>query len=169
MAEVKDKPKTMDDYPVKTQRVVRHGLFWYYKPEQQVINGEEKTVLVQHIGFHGDAVDVHLDSDIERADRYGALYSEEESSRRLAGASAPVSEDEPEEVELSDLDHEDLVNWLMSTGPFDGVKKPTADEVVEAVGDDPELAARVLDAEQEASGGEPRKQVQERLSKVAEG
>ena len=57
----------------------------------------------------------------------------------------------------------------MSTGAFDGNKKPNAKEVVEAAGDDKEFADRLLKAEVQASGGEPRSTVKEGLEKVKAG
>jgi hypothetical protein len=168
--------KTMDDYPSIAKRVVRHGLFWYFKPEEHVVNGEEKVLLVQHTAFAGETVDVHLNTDLERAEKYGALHSEEESQERIARQAVllpepAVSEDEGEdgeEVELADLEDDELVDWLMSTGEFDGNKKPTGPEVVTAVGDDKALAERVLRAENVATGDNPRENVKDPLTKVIE-
>lgn len=167
MAEV----KTMDDYDVVATRVVRHGLFWYYVPEETVQNGEEKVILVQHTAFAGEPIDLWLKSDLERAEKHGALHDQEESDRRIAGTQVTIPEpgaddDDVDEVELSSLDSEELVNWLMSTGEFDGNKKPSAPEVVMAVGGDAELAQRVIDAEGTASGGDQRQGVVKPLQAI---
>jgi hypothetical protein len=177
-------PKTLDDYPTITKRVVQHGLFWYFRPEEQVVNGEEKVLLVQHVAYAGDTVELVLNSDLERAERHGPLLSEEESNKRFeqqevrlpdpdpdatVAPDSAAGDDEGEEVELKDLDDSELVDWLMSTGEFDGNKKPTAHEVVTAVGGDKDLAERVLRAENTATGDNPRSSVREPLSKVAEG
>lgn len=170
--------KTLEDFPVIATRVVRHGLFWYYQPTESVINGEVKTLLTQHISYAGDVIDLVLRSDVERGEQYGGIWDQEESDRRIkkqqvrlpepdpdatvAGTADSVGEDDGdgEEVELKDLDDQELVDWLMSTGEFDGNKKPTASEVVEAVGkDDKELAERVMTAENTATGGNPRASV----------
>jgi hypothetical protein len=81
-------------------------------------------------------------------------------------AQAPA-DDDGEEVELADLAHEDIVDWLLGTGMFDGEPKPTVADVIEVVeGDNPDLARRVLKADAEAYGGEPRKGVETALSKI---
>lgn len=157
--------KTIEDYPVLAEKTVQHGLFWYYKPEMQVINGEERLQLIQHTAFSGEKIQLHMHSDLERGERHGAFLPAGASIAQ-SGELVPPQEEETE-VELSSLDHEDLVDWLMGTGMFDGQKKPTAAEVVTAAEGDPALAKRLLDAEQEASGGEPRKQVREGLEKTA--
>lgn len=170
--------KTMDDYSVLDTRIVRHGLFWFYRPEEQVINGEQKVILVQHTAFAGDKVELYLNSDLERAEKHGAVHSQEESQARIERSEVRLPEpdngegnadDDGEEVELKDLEDQELVDWLMSTGEFDGNKKPTASEVVSGVGNDAELAARVVVAENTATGGNPRSSVVDPLNKVTEG
>lgn len=160
--------KTMDDYPTIGEFVVRHGLFWYYKPEETVINGEERVILVQHTAFAGDTVELHLNSDLERAKKYGALHDEETSAAMLGQQAQTTATIEPEsdEVEVSDLTDEEMVEWLMSAGVFDGEKKPNATEVIQAAGGDKELAERLLEAEKSATGNEPRQAVVAGLQKV---
>lgn len=155
---------------------IKHGVFWYHAPELQVINGEEKEILVQKLAFNGDTVTLTRASDIERGDQHGAFYTEDELNKLNLGASgtpalaAGTAAEESQANEppvLEDLDDEDIVDWLMGTGMFDSRKKPTADEVVAAVGDDPDQAQRVLDAEEQAQGDKgPRVSVEERLQKV---
>lgn len=166
-----DEKKTLDDYPKIATRVVRHGLFWYYVPEEQVINGEEKVTLVQHTAFSGEAVDVYLNSDMERAEKHGALYSEAESGKLSReplhpGAIMPETDEELEEVEIAELDDQELVEWLQSTGAFDGEPKPNATQVIQAAGDDKALAQRLMAAEASATGNESRKAVEAGLQKV---
>jgi hypothetical protein len=167
------KGKTMLDEPVT--RVVKHGVFWYHAPEVGIVNGEEKVLLVEKLAFHGQAVEINRQADLDRGELHGAFFTEEEGERILArqsGADIPEpvggrdGEDEPREV--SELDEDELVDWLMGTGEFDGRKKPNADEVVAAAGDDPELAGRLLDAEERAQGGQPRQGVEQGLNKVIE-
>lgn len=156
----------------KTQNrevVIRHGVFWYHVMEPQVINGEEKDVLTQRMAFRGETVNLTRAVDIERGERHGAFMSEEEIKQLPKAAELPPPPDGEAAgaPNLNELGDDEIVDWLMSTGEFDGQKKPTADEVVAAVGDNPELADRVLEAEETASGGEPRKGITERLEKVA--
>jgi hypothetical protein len=84
---------------------------------------------------------------------------------------APLPDDEQgEEVDLADLEHEDVVDWLMGAGMFDGEPKPTVSDVIEVVEtDNPDLARRVLAADTEAYGGAPRKGVADALNKIIKG
>jgi hypothetical protein len=98
------------------------------------------------------------------------------TTRTAAPASAPArssavvvhSEGElGEEVELADLEDEDIVDWLMGAGMFDGEPKPTVADVVGVVEpDNTALARRVLQAETTAQGGNPRQGVADALSKI---
>jgi hypothetical protein len=76
------------------------------------------------------------------------------------------AEDDGGAVELSNLDDEDLVDWLMSTGQFDGQTKPGAALVVKAADDDPDMAVRLMQAERTAGGDAPRPDVLEALTKI---
>lgn len=149
---------------------IKHGLFYYHEPVMRIVGGEEKSVLVERLAFHGEEVTLTRDADIERGNEVGAFFTDEEL-KQMEEASAPPSPDEnPEETtrDPKELDDEDLVDWLMGTGEFDGHKKPTAAEVVDAIGDDAEFGERVLDAEETASGGNPRKAVVEHVESLTE-
>ncbi len=84
---------------------------------------------------------------------------------------APLADEvEGEEVDLATLEHEDIVDWLMGAGMFDGEPKPTVSDVIEVVEtDSPDLARRVLAADTEAYGGTPRKGVADALNKIIKG
>ncbi len=160
--------------------LIKHGLFRYYAPESQVIDGADKEVLVERMAFHNERVTLTRDSDYERGVRYGAFWTEDEARAHYGelgipapglgqapAAPAAASEDE-HEVELTDLDEDELVDWLMSTGQFDGNPKPTVQQVVEAGNEGgPEFAAKLHAAETRASGDAPRQGVVDGLSKVA--
>lgn len=82
----------------------------------------------------------------------------------------PVADDvDYVEVELSDLDPDDLVEWLMSTGGFDGNPKPTAAQVIEAAEGDAAMAQRLMQAERRAGGDAVRQDVLDRLSQITSG
>ena len=91
------------------------------------------------------------------------------TTRKAATAPSPatVADHDGDEVELADLDHEDIVDWLMGTGMFDREAKPTVPDVIAVVEpDNPDLARRVLKAEAEAHGGTPRQGVADALNKI---
>ncbi len=82
----------------------------------------------------------------------------------------PVADDEQYgEVELNDLDDEDLVDWLMSTGQFDGNPKPSADVVVAAAEGNAAMAQRLIDAELVAGGSAVRQTVIDQLTEITKG
>lgn len=81
----------------------------------------------------------------------------------------PAEADDGGEVELSQLDDEDLVDWLMGTGMFDGHAKPKAALVVKAAEGDPDMAERLLQAERTAGGDAPRQNVLEALTEITNG
>lgn len=67
-----------------------------------------------------------------------------------------------EEEELLDVNTatvDELVDWIRT-------ERPTVNDVVQASGGDPEAAKRLLEAERDASDGEPRKGVVDGLSAV---
>lgn len=165
---------------------IRHGLFRYYNPEKQIINGEEKEVLVERMAFHCETLDIPRAVDVERGTALGAFWTPDQAQAHYDALGVPVpwhgsvpelaqaseaspaaaGSDEEVEVELKDLPQQELVDWLMSTGQFDGNGKPSADEVVEAAQGDPELARRLEEAEKTASGDAPRKTVIQPLEKI---
>ncbi len=69
-------------------------------------------------------------------------------------------------VELNELDEDDLVDWLMSTGAFDGHAKPGADLVVAAAEGNAAMASRLLKAEGRANEAAPRKAVVDQLEQI---
>jgi hypothetical protein len=110
------------------------------------------------------------DTDADTKAAYGdgtIRTSAPASPSRPAASSSVVLEGDGEEVELADLEDEDIVDWLMGAGMFDGESKPTVADVVGVVEpDNPALARRVLAAETTAQGGKPRQGVADALNKI---
>jgi hypothetical protein len=161
--------------------LIRHGLFRFHNPETQVIAGEEKEVLVERMAFHNEKVTIPREVDFERGSALGAFWTEEESrahydalglpapllSQSTAIPQATAPEGEENEVELTELDEDELVDWLMSTGQFDGEPKPTVAQVSEAMQEGgADFATRLHAAEVRASGEAPRQGVTDALTKV---
>ncbi len=74
---------------------------------------------------------------------------------------------EPEQpVALSELDEDDLTDWLMGCGMFDGKPKPGPDLIVAVAEDNPDMVGRLLKAETRASGEHPRSAVVDRLNQI---
>lgn len=143
---------------------IKHGSFWYNTNTTQInASGKEEEIIVQRVAFQNEELEIPHEADYERGVQYDAFFNEGERLDPLTGEllfGAPDTDIETdiegEEPTVGSLSHDELVDWLMATGDFDGKKKPSVPEVIEAVGDDKELAARVLEAEKEASGANPR-------------
>lgn len=146
------------------ERTIKHGYYWYHSPETQIIGGKEEERLVERTAFFGQTVDIPRTEDVERGESVGAFYTDAELARIERGDSG----EEVEEVAVSDLDHGEMVDWLTGTGMFDSQPKPKVDEVLEAASGDPDLARRLLDAENEATGSNPRAGVEQGLTKIVQ-
>jgi len=82
----------------------------------------------------------------------------------------PVLPEETREVDVEDLADDELVDWIMGAGMFDGQPKPTEAAVVEAGAEGgPALAERLLVAEQTAGGDAPRQEAIDGLTKITNG
>jgi hypothetical protein len=143
-------------------------------PEEIVVDGQNEERLVEHMAFYGERIQVHRAADLARGDRHGAFYSDQElATLKLPGVSAleivkPLDgegDGDSPPVNLHDLDDEELGDWLTATGAFDGERKPTVDDVQQEVGDDAELAGRVLAVERRT---QDRTTLVESLEKVAQ-
>jgi hypothetical protein len=64
------------------------------------------------------------------------------------------------------MDPEGLRDWLEGKGRFEGGKPPTGQDVVDQARGNPDLARRLIAAE-ESRDGDPRKSVVEPLGKIA--
>lgn len=126
------------------EATVKIGSIWYKEEASHPTNPKE-TMLVDRLAYLGDEVELS-DAEFERLTQLDALYTEEEL-------------EDGDEVPFSDLSDADLIDWITEEGP-------TVNEVLDASDGDPDLARRLLDAEEAATEGEPRKGVVEGLSAV---
>jgi hypothetical protein len=91
----------------------------------------------------------------------------DDEARVLAQRNAASRSRLPEqEVELSELDEDDLVDWILGTGAFDEQPKPGPDLVVAAAEGEAEMAARLLKAERRATESVPRQEVVDQLERI---
>jgi hypothetical protein len=133
------------------ERIVKVLGFTYAKKrESQYAPG---TFIVEHaFANRGDTIDFDsLDSiDKERADQHDVFYSKEEA-KRIQDGLPPTSAAGPDQEEIvlgPDSSVDDLAEWIKDDGP-------TVDEVLE-LADTPEMAQKLLEAENKATGNEPR-------------
>jgi hypothetical protein len=90
-------------------------------------------------------------------------------AQALAPQPQPVTDAEPIVVDYAELDDEDLVDWLMGTGGFDGQPKPTAQQVISVAEGDVARAGRLLEAERVAGGDAVRQDLLDRLGEISNG
>lgn len=93
--------------------VIRHGIFWYFAREKQVIPNQQKggqlteqEVLVQRIANQNEEVELTVESDYQRGVEHHAFWTDEELSAMrgpeaiaVVGAPAVVPEGAPGTVE----------------------------------------------------------------------
>jgi hypothetical protein len=152
-----------------TAKRIRHAQFQFYLEQSYTDpqSGEDKVRLIPRIVRRGTVVDIPREEDVKRGESMGAFDEEQPPSDEELASRSSWSESEPDgddegPADLSDEDfrsHDKLVTWIRD-------ERPKAAEVVAAAGDDPDKAEALMEAENEASGGDPRKTVVERLQKI---
>lgn len=147
------------------RRKVKHAQYSYYVETQttDMRTGKTRNRLSRRIARSGEWVEIPRDEDVEAGEAAGAFYTDAELS-------PPVADDGEEDQELADDDIEgdidipDLVAWIRG----EQGDKPNAPDVVGRAGSNPEMARALIEAENVASGNDPRRSVVEPLEKIAE-
>lgn len=97
------------------------------------------------------------------------LISDEQGKRLEEQVLSPGDTPTEESITAAHLQDDDLVDWLMGCGMFDGKPRPSAEQVVMAAGDDPEIAQRLIDAERTANPETTRQAVIDQLTHIVSG
>jgi hypothetical protein len=112
-------------------------------------DGVEEDILSVRHALRGDTVNIPRDEDVERGERAGAFVPDEVEQ------ASPVEET----AGLDFSNHDALVEWIQE-------EQPNVHAVVEAAEGDADKAQLLLAAENEATGGQPRKGVSTGLSRI---
>lgn len=177
-----------------TKRTIKHP-FFRYRAEVTNPRRPGETRIAVRTARTGEEVEL-MPEDLAVGEEHGAFYSDKELKLVAAGMSheaiailsatgkapeyvdndAPNSDDSPSEdlgladgLEDEDDDGDELdvdLDELEGDELSEAVEGMTIPDLVEAVGDDAELAQRVLAADAQATGGDPRKGLQHELDKV---
>ncbi len=134
------------------ERRVKDAVFVYHASIPSPVDPDAEPVLVERTAYHGQTVDL-LSHDIERGERHGAFFTEEEPQ---AGEGAKWA---------SQFDHDSLVQWMQRT-------QPSTQEVTNLVNEDPDpkqAAEKMLAAERESSGGDVREDLMAGLQAIIAG
>ena len=145
------------------EREIKHAQFAYsVETERADPTDADKKVkrLSRRLALRGQIVDIPRDEDIQRGEEHGAFVTEEERAAEEEAEEQTEEEDEESESSPgSGQSHDELVAWIRDD-------KPSAAKVIAAAGNDAKKAEALLDAEYEASGGQPRKSVVTALEKI---
>lgn len=142
------------------QKTIRAAQFMFFVPTgEERLNrktGEQEEVLAVRHAFHGDTVDIPRDEDINTGEAAGAFEPDEVEQE------SPAVEEESTAPGSPDFSsHDTLVAWIKN-------ERPSAGKVVAAADGDPDKAEQLLAAENEATGGQPRKAVTRGLEDLLE-
>lgn len=124
---------------------IRGAQFTYYVPI-----GEDKLA-IRH-AKRGDEVDIPREEDVRKGEAAGMFEPEPEEE---VEQESPVVENGGSMFDS----HDQLVGWIRD-------ERPSSRQVVTAAENDPEKAAKLLAAENEATGGQPRRSVVTGLNKI---
>lgn len=139
------------------QRTIRRPFFSYAAPMvdesgDQIVGADGRKQFFQKLGYKGDTVDLYAE-DAARGDKHGVFLDEGEQ------LDDPLSQ----QIRLSDLglltDDQLLLLW--------DEKPPKAADLLEAVGENSDLAVKVLSAEQ--ASAKPRPSLVKQLQEIADG
>lgn len=162
------------------EKTIKYRLFHYYI-EKPGVNGMS---LVEKQAFFGETVDIPRQEDIERGEELDAFFTDKEARAIAAG-----EYDGPEADALAQKhmnppfnEAEAAARGELPAGPATGIDPGSADaeeiaehiksqklnvaETVALAGDDPELAKKVMEAEDLASENDARRGVEDGLQKI---
>jgi hypothetical protein len=153
------------------KRKVKVLAFTYAKVYDNPYDPDGPKIVEAAIAQRGDLVDWDelTPYDQERADKFEVFYDEGEPELEVQPDGTLAPAEEPDE-ESGSADGEDI-----ALGPNSSVQdltewirddQPTVTEVVELADGDPAMAQKLLDAENAATGGDPRKGVVDGLNKI---
>lgn len=102
---------------------------------------------------------------LQKGESNHSFYTTEELDRinKTGQAATPVTA----EANLSELGEHELAEWLQTPDPATG-REPTINAILERVGEDKDLAQRMLAAENIASKDEPRSGLEKGLTVIIE-
>lgn len=149
------------------QMKIRHAGFVYHK-SQSSVGTDGKKVKTWHpvMAHRGQTVEIEQESDLEKGHAEGAFWTNDydpetgvpkgfigPDSTTFSDAQVELSEDIPDIDEATDVE---LAEWVQGA---------TVAQIVEQA-TDPDKAARLLEAEETASGADARKTLVEALEKI---
>lgn len=140
-----------------TEVLIKIRAFPYYTDKVDPVT--DRPVRQENVAVRGDKV-VLSDVDLERAKRFDAILVDEDGDP-VTEITPPVVDEEAEVTQpnLETASAEEISVWLKK-------EKPTVDEVVAASNENVEVSKKLIEAENLATGNQPRKSLVERLDAI---
>jgi hypothetical protein len=129
------------------KKTIGHKFFIYYEDVDDPIT--QQKARRQRVARRGETVELS-DIDVRRGEAAGAFRQPGEATEDVGGET---------QASVANKSLEDLVEWLEE-------QKPTAPQTINAAGDDPAVAERLLEAEETVTGREPRTTVVDGLQRI---
>jgi hypothetical protein len=143
---------SVDLTPAPHEITIKIRAFPYYRDVEDPVQ-PGRVVRQERVAVRGETVNV-TDVDYARAQKFDAIEAGDDD----AGPSEdPVASGS---LDVGTATVPDLSAWIKS-------ERPTVDEVVEEANNDPEKARKLLEAEDHATGGQPRSTLVEQLQEIA--
>lgn len=169
MANAKPKPQG-------ATKIIKHRLFtWFEETDNPMVPGGDK-VLTERINHHGDEVEITNPVYVKRGEELGSFYTDTEAEQIRNGTyrgrdadilyrfragqkvhgQSLVEDIDDEGAQTQDMSAEELADYISGN-------QLTSEQTVALAGDDLESIEKVLDAENIATGNEPRADVVQAL------
>lgn len=137
--------------PTEVRRI-KDAMFTYHEVIPNPVDPNGEDALIERIGYHGQEVNL-LPHDVARGEKHDAFFTDDEPQSG-PGAQYP-----------SQFTHDDLVRWLRDV-------QPNVQQVTGLVNEDPDpvtAAEKMIAAEEEATGGDPRTSLIVGLESIKQG
>lgn len=129
------------------ERTIKTVFFSWYDEGPSTTTGKKRRFVRR--ARRGETVDLPADA-IKRGEELGAFVTDEDEQADAAAESS---------VDASTATASELAEWIEDA-------RPNVGETVDAAGDDPDAARKLLEAEESATGGKPRQGVVDGLNRI---
>jgi hypothetical protein len=148
-----------EDYAEQADsRTIKHLMFPWLVEAPNTAHADGPNVLKERVGVQGEVVSIEELGPLalERGERLGSFYTDAELAGPATAEAAAVGETASN---TSEWGVPELVQYIETN-------KPNVDDTIALAQGDPDAAKRVLEAEDEATGGDPRSGVTKGLTAV---
>lgn len=152
-------PNTPEQGNYPHEVTIKIRAFPYYVDIEDPVTGN--TVRQERLGTRGDTVRLS-DVDFRRAERFNAIETPQDQSLQEATTPEGARAEDVGAFSVETATVEQLAEWIKTD-------KPTVEDVVGSANEDPDVASRLLEAENLATGQQPRSTLVRELQTVIAG